>query len=78
MKRLFAPLAAVVLCSPAAAQTQAACLALLQHSLNRLQDDRPQALCQFSGKVLLVVNTASQCSYTPQYKGPEAWLLRAQ
>lgn len=78
MKRLFALLAAVVLCSPAAAQTQAACPALLQHTLNRLQDDRPQALCQFSGKVLLVVNTASQCGYTPQYKGLEAWLLRAQ
>ncbi len=57
---------------PAAAQTQAACPALLQHTINRLQDDKPQPLCQFSGKVLLVVNTASQCGYTPQYKGLEA------
>jgi len=56
----------------AAAQTPAACPALLQHTINRLQDDKPQPLCQFSGKVLMVVNTASQCGYTPQYTGLEA------
>jgi glutathione peroxidase len=75
MKRLFALLAAasaVAAVAPAAAQAQAACPALLQHTVNRLQDDKPQPLCQFSGKVLLVVNTASQCGYTPQYKGLEA------
>lgn len=49
MKRLFTLLAAVVFCSMAAAQTQAACPALLQHTVNRLQDDKPQALCQYSG-----------------------------
>jgi glutathione peroxidase len=72
MKCLLALLAAFVVGAPAAAQTQSACPALLQHTINRLQDDKPQALCQFSGKVLLVVNTASQCGYTPQYKGLEA------
>jgi glutathione peroxidase len=71
MKRLFALVAMVVVGAPAAAQTEA-CPALLQHTINRLQDDKPQALCQYSGKVLLVVNTASQCGYTPQYKGLEA------
>ena len=33
--------------------------------------DEPVSLCQFSGKVLLVVNTASECGYTPQYEGLE-------
>jgi len=50
----------------------AACPALLRHTMARLQDEAPQPLCQYAGKVLLVVNTASQCGYTPQYKGLEA------
>lgn len=33
--------------------------------------DEPVSLCQFSGKVLLIVNTASECGYTPQYEGLE-------
>jgi glutathione peroxidase len=65
-------LAAAAVCSPAMVWAQATCPALLQHTINRLQDDKPQPLCQFSGKVLLVVNTASQCGYTPQYQGLEA------
>ena len=50
----------------------AACPALLQHQFPRLQDEKPQSLCQYSGKVLLVVNTASYCGFTGQYKGLEA------
>ncbi|MCJ0765818.1 glutathione peroxidase [Variovorax terrae] len=49
-----------------------ACPATLQYSFPRLQDEKPQALCQYAGKVLLVVNTASYCGFTPQYKGLEA------
>jgi glutathione peroxidase len=54
--------------NPARAQ---ACPALLNHRFNRLQDEAPQSLCQYAGRVLLVVNTASQCGYTPQYEGLE-------
>lgn len=48
------------------------CPPLLQHTFPRLQDEKPQSLCQYAGKVLLVVNTASYCGFTPQYKGLEA------
>ena len=48
----------------------AACPALLDYTLSSLMD-RPTALCEFQGKVLLVVNTASECGYTPQYEGLE-------
>jgi glutathione peroxidase len=49
----------------------AACPALLDRKVQTL-DERTQSLCEYTGKVLLVVNTASQCGYTPQYDGLEA------
>lgn len=48
-----------------------ACPALLQGTYPKLQDDSPQPLCQFSGQVILVVNTASYCGFTRQYDGLE-------
>ncbi len=48
----------------------AACPGLLDHKVSTLLDE-PASLCQYQGKVLLVVNTASQCGFTPQYEGLE-------
>ncbi|CAN5807459.1 hypothetical protein BH09PSE5_BH09PSE5_18450 [soil metagenome] len=51
---------------------------VLQRSALRLQDEQPQDLCQYSGKVVLVVNTASFCGFTPQYKSLESLYSRFQ
>lgn len=48
------------------------CPPLLQHTFNQLQTGEAQSLCRYQGKVLLIVNTASRCGYTPQYEGLEA------
>ncbi|MDO9439212.1 glutathione peroxidase [Hydrogenophaga sp.] len=58
--------------APAPTPASAACPALLQQRFDRLQDEKPQSLCQYSGKVVLVVNTASFCGFTKQYEGLEA------
>lgn len=47
------------------------CSVLLSHTFPRLQDEAPQNLCQYQGKVILVVNTASYCGFTSQYEGLE-------
>src|SRR5688572_11792765 len=49
---------------------QSFCPAMLEHKFPNLMDE-PVSLCQFRGKVLLIVNTASECGYTPQYDGLE-------
>ena len=56
----------------APAPAAATCPALLNKTFPRLQDEKPQSLCQYSGQVVLVVNTASYCGFTSQYKGLEA------
>jgi glutathione peroxidase len=49
----------------------AACPALLDRKMDTILE-KPQSLCDYAGKVVLVVNTASECGYTPQYEGLEA------
>jgi glutathione peroxidase len=55
----------------ASAPAAAGCPALLDRSMPTILE-QPQSLCEYAGKVVLVVNTASQCGYTPQYEGLEA------
>ena len=50
----------------------AECPKLLDHKVPRLQDGTQQSLCQYQGKVILVVNTASFCGFTKQYEALEA------
>jgi glutathione peroxidase len=57
---------------PGDAAAPATCTGLLNQTFPRLQDEKPQSLCQYSGKVVMVVNTASYCGFTGQYKGLEA------
>ena len=47
------------------------CPPLLDAALPTLTDDKPESICKYRGKVILAVNTASQCGYTPQYEGLE-------
>ncbi|MBB1075006.1 glutathione peroxidase [Rhodoferax sp. 4810] len=60
------------------AASTVACPAVLKHTFNRLQDEKPQNLCQYAGKVVLVVNTASYCGFTGQYEGLEALYAKYQ
>jgi len=48
------------------------CPAALDFKFPRLQDEKTQDLCQYKGKVVLVVNTASYCGFTSQYEGLES------
>ena len=67
-------LAAAAVCAvlPAGA---ASCPALLDHRMSTIKGE-PADLCRFAGKVVMVVNTASYCGYTGQYKGLEALYQR--
>jgi len=49
-----------------------ACPRLLDHTYNSLQTGKAESLCQYRGKVVLIVNTASYCGYTHQFEGLEA------
>lgn len=67
MKRWMSALAlALVIAQPALA-------GVLDHDYRRLAGEEKVNLAQaYAGQVLLVVNTASKCGFTPQYEGLEA------
>ncbi len=52
---------------------QASCPDYLNHSMRRLHSQEEVNLCEVTaGKPVLIVNTASHCGFTPQFKGLEA------
>ena len=53
------------------AVTDRKCGPVLDHRLTTLKGAK-QDLCEYQGNVVLVVNTASYCGFTSQYKGLEA------
>lgn len=68
-----------LLCLLSASLWAAECPSLLkdQGELQRLRSKERIDLCQhFAGKPLLVINTASHCGFTPQFKGLEALYQR--
>ncbi|HEX7026842.1 MAG TPA: glutathione peroxidase [Gammaproteobacteria bacterium] len=57
----------------AAAQAEPQCPEWLQQEMTKLHSKDTLDLCELTGgKVALIVNTASDCGYTPQFKGLEA------
>ena len=70
MKKLFST--AIMLLSFTVMDVSAnQCPKALDFEIKRLGEDKVENLCQYKGKVILVVNTASKCGFTPQYEGLE-------
>ncbi len=73
MKKLLMLLA--ILTTPSA--FAADCTPLLNRTITTLQGEKIN-LCQYAGKPILVVNTASKCGYTPQFEQLEAMYSKYQ
>ena len=77
---VFASLAAVLLVSPlpqasavTASPVAQPCAAFLNQEYRKLHSSESVNLCKaFAGKPMLIINTASHCGFTPQFKGLEA------
>jgi glutathione peroxidase len=56
-----------------AGHAAANCPQVLDHEMQKLRSTETVKLCEvYAGKPVLVVNTASHCGFTPQFKGLEA------
>ncbi|MEY6432203.1 glutathione peroxidase [Thioalkalicoccus limnaeus] len=76
MKNPLLVLSLAAMATAASAETRP-CAPLLDHEMRRLASDETVHLCDaYQGQVILIVNTASRCGFTPQYEGLEA-LYRA-
>jgi glutathione peroxidase len=67
------PRATVVAAANAASTATQSCPAFLGQDYRKLHSSENVNLCKaFAGKPMLIVNTASHCGFTPQFKGLEA------
>ena len=70
MKKFLLVSAALLFSSASVAES---CPDVLKFMKRKLNSQETVNLCQeYSGKALLVVNTASYCGFTPQFEGLEA------
>lgn len=74
LKKLLAGYCLLLLSSAYAADS--ACPAWLNQDKRLLHSEHSKNLCAYGGKPLLIVNTASHCGFTPQFKGLEALYQR--
>lgn len=75
--RLFAFCLLLPLAQMACAEAAPACPSWLNQNMRLLRSEQNRNLCEaYGGKPLLIVNTASYCGYTPQFKGLEALYQR--
>jgi glutathione peroxidase len=62
-----------VIAGPLAQSAERECATYLDQNVRKLRTSEQINLCDaFAGKPLLIVNTASHCGFTPQFKGLEA------
>lgn len=69
LKRKLLYIASLFAANYAAAE---ACTDWTNHELRKLRSTEVVNFCEFEGKPLLIVNTASNCGFTPQFEGLEA------
>jgi glutathione peroxidase len=67
-RRLLLAAALLALTTPVSA---APCPSVLSHEVANIVGEK-ENLCEYAGKVVLVVNVASYCGFTPQYRGLQA------
>ncbi len=79
MNVLHLAIAGLVMSLGLTSVVDAACQGPLDVTYRRLAGKQDEHLCTaYAGKVLLIVNTASKCGFTPQYEGLEALHERLQ